>query len=126
MNEPSAEIRLFIAAFVESIDFLRVLLTLAREPDREWAATEAAAAVGSSLESARTQLDKICARGLAVRRDAPEVTYRYGPRAEELRQLVQELIDMDDHFPVTLIRLVYARPSSAAQAFADAFRLRKP
>ncbi|WP_075095155.1 hypothetical protein [Planctomyces sp. SH-PL14] len=129
MDEPSEAIRLFIQAYVDSIDFLRVLLVMARSPERDWTEAEVASATALALDICRLQLEKVSARGLASRTDSPEGKYRYGPRADELRRLVQELIALDDHYPVTLIKLVYGRPttpSQAAQAFSDAFRLRRP
>lgn len=102
---------------------------MARNPDRDWTEAEIASLTAIALDICRLQLEKVSARGFASRTDTPEVKYRYGPRADELRRLVQELIALDDHYPVTLIKLVYGRPSTpsqAAQAFSDAFRLRRP
>lgn len=50
--------------------------------------------------------------------------YRYHPATSELRRAVELLAIAYNQRPVTLVRLVYHRPS-AAQSFADAFRLRK-
>lgn len=116
--------RAFIDAYIESIDFLRVLLVLAREPAREWTATQVAHAVKQQEPQTAALLRRICATGLAAGPCQPGGTFRYSPRADEFHQMVQELIALDDRRPVTLIRMVYARGSSTAQAFADAFRLR--
>ena len=50
--------------------------------------------------------------------------FRYAPRTAELRRAVELLAIAYNQRPVTLVRLVYHRPSPA-QSFADAFRLRK-
>jgi hypothetical protein len=126
LDGPSAEVRAFIDAFVESIDFLRVLLVLARNAQRDWSATALGAATSLPAEVAAALAQRISTVGLAsATQDAPPA-YRYTPRAAEFAQMVQELIELDDRMPVTLIRLVYARKQLSAQAFADAFRLRGP
>lgn len=125
MEEPSPEVRAFIDAYIDSIDVLRVLLALAREPQRDWTNADVAALAQLSPDAAGAQLDRLCGNGLAQAAPGPPKTYRYAPRADEFHKMVQELIQLDDHRPVTLIRLVYARTTSSAQAFADAFRLRK-
>lgn len=130
MEAPSTAVCAFINAYIESIDFLRVLLLLARQPEREWNVTEVAAVTVLSRETAAAQLQRVTAAGLAAAN--PELpaadvtqTFQYRPRAAEFHEMVQELIQLDNQKPVTLIRLVYARKSTSAQAFADAFRLRR-
>lgn len=129
MGEPSTEVKIFIDAFIESIDMLRVLLALAGDPGRNWTEAEMAQAVGFSPEVTSRELDKLCRLGFASAQAEVRPSFRYHPRAAEFDQMIQELIELDNHMPVTLIRMVYSRPrptTSAAQAFADAFRLRKP
>lgn len=127
LNEPSSEVRIFIDAFIESIDLLRILIALAREPNRTWTEDEVAGAVGFSLETVRQQLERIQRLGFAAAEMGPPRRYRYAPRAEEFDRMIRELVELDNHRPVTLIRMVYARTAnSAAQAFADSFRFRKP
>lgn len=125
LNEPSTTVCAFINAYIESIDLLRVLLLLAREPEREWRPAEIAAATVLPLDSTVFQLQRLLTTGMIAVVEESTATYRYAPRASEFNEMVQELIELDDCRPVTLIRLVYARKSSSAQAFADAFRLRK-
>ena len=123
MEGPSAAVCTFINAYVESIDYLRVLLLLARQPERTWTADETARKAAITPALALALLQRMVAVGLATASDAAE--FRYAPRAVEFEEMVRELIDLDDRKPVTLIRLVYGRKSVSAQAFADAFRLRR-
>jgi hypothetical protein len=125
LEQPSAAVCAFINAYIESIDYLRVLLQLARQPEREWRADEVGAATALSGEAALTQLQRLTAVRLATASTESVTTFRYSPRVAEFDLMVQQLIQLDDRRPVTLIRLVYARKSSSAQAFADAFRLRR-
>jgi hypothetical protein len=124
LDDPSLAVRAFIDAYIESIDYLRILLVLARDPQREWTSTQVAHAVKQDLTATAAILERMCATGLAARPEGAADTFRYSPRAAEFHQMVQELIALDERRPVTLIRMVYARGSSTAQAFADAFRLR--
>jgi len=126
LEQPSTAVCAFINAFIESIDQLRVLLVLARQPDRVWSLGEVCSATALPVATALAQLHRLSILGLIVTSPEPAATFRYDPRASEFHQMVQELIQLDDQRPVTLIRLVYARKSGSAQAFADAFRLRRP
>ena len=126
MGPPSSAVRAFINAYIESIDLLRVLLLLARERNRASTAVEVTKATALAPEVVQAQLQRLIAIGLVSSSDATESSFLYTPRAEELDQMVQELIQLDDTMPVTLIRMVYSRTSGSVQAFADAFRLRRP
>jgi hypothetical protein len=50
--------------------------------------------------------------------------FRFAPGSPELRRAVELLRVAYNERPVTLVRLVYQRPTTA-QAFADAFRIRR-
>ncbi|CAN5545530.1 hypothetical protein BH09GEM1_BH09GEM1_09270 [soil metagenome] len=50
--------------------------------------------------------------------------YVYAP-GSEARGVIDELADLYNTKPVTLVRAIYDRPASAARSFADAFRIRK-
>ena len=70
-------------------------------------------------------LQRLVSAGLATMETiggAP--AYRYEPASTELRQAVDLLRTAYNERPVTLVRLVYNRPS-AAQSFADAFRIKR-
>jgi hypothetical protein len=125
LDEPSTEVRAFIEAYIDSIDCLRVLLALVRQPGRDWTDAELAKTAQLSVEATCTQLDKFCANGFATMSPGPPKSYRYAPRAAQIDELVQQLIQLDNRRPVTLVRLVYAKTFYPAQAFADAFRFKK-
>ncbi len=50
--------------------------------------------------------------------------YVYAPDAET-SGVIDELAELYNSKPVTLVRAIYDRPASAARSFADAFRIRK-
>jgi DNA-binding IscR family transcriptional regulator len=126
LTDPSPEVQAFIGAYIRSIDVLRVLLALAREPGRESTAGDIAHAVKLAPEVTARHLETLCAHGLAAVTSGTPPQYRYAPRADELNRMVQELVRLDNERPVTLIRLVYSTAQSSAEAFAEAFRLRNP
>jgi hypothetical protein len=69
-------------------------------------------------------LAHLLAVGLVERDAASGVGYRYAPATPALHRAVGMLLQMYNQRPVTLVRALYARPSTAVQSFADAFRLR--
>lgn len=72
-----------------------------------------------------TSVARLVANGLVAEEPNEGATrYRYAPARLELRRAVEQLAVAYNQFPVTLVRLVYHRPSPA-QSFADEFRLRK-
>jgi hypothetical protein len=56
--------------------------------------------------------------------EGPPPTYRYAP-PPELHRSIAGLVETYRERRVSVINLVYSRPSDAIRSFADAFRLRK-
>jgi hypothetical protein len=50
--------------------------------------------------------------------------YRYEPRSEDLRRIVDELSIVASERPMSVIKII-ADPHSALRRFADAFRIRQ-
>ncbi|MHB0957625.1 MAG: hypothetical protein ACYC6N_25635 [Pirellulaceae bacterium] len=113
----------FIHAYIETVDQLRAVLLLASDRQVEWSETDVGAKLYLLPASARAVLDRLVAKGLCVGQGEPR-RYRYQPQSPEMAQFVQEVVELDRERPVTLLKIVYARPKDI-QAFADAFRLRK-
>lgn len=68
---------------------------------------------------------RLVSEGLVAKEMNGDVaTFRYAPASAELRRAVELLSVAYNERPVTLVRLVYNRPS-AAQSFADAFRIKR-
>lgn len=104
---------------------VEVLLLLARSPDRSLGVEE----IRAELRLPTTALVPRTFVGLEdgrliVAESGPPRRYRYAPATDELRRAVELLGVAYNERPVTLIRVIYERPT-AVQAFADAFRLRK-
>ena len=110
-----------IVHHLASMDHVAVLLALKTKPElaRDLTALATAQALPFAMVE-RVLLDLHSAR--IVRRDGAQ--FRYEPSAS-LTATIEELNRMFHTRPVALVRAIYARPSRAAQSFADAFRLRK-
>jgi hypothetical protein len=124
MEDPLEESRGFVYSHLPTVDHFRVLLLLQDDPERGWQPSEIAGRLRLLPPVARAALADLHAKGLLEFSDA-EDCYRYAPRSAELDGMVRKLADFDRERPVSVIRMIYSRPTEP-QAFADAFRLRKP
>lgn len=119
------EVRDLVGRRLQSMEEVEVLLLLAGE--------SAALSVAHIRERLRlpisalplASVQRLVANDLVAHEMGGEDTrYRYAPGTPELRRAVDLLALAYNQRPVTLVRLVYHRPSPA-QSFADAFRVRK-
>jgi DNA-binding MarR family transcriptional regulator len=124
MDDPLEEARGFVYGHIPTVDHFRVLLLLQDDPERGWQASEIAGRLRLPPPIALTALTDLHAKGL-LGHSRDEDCYRYAPQGEELAGMVRKLADFDRERPVSVIRMIYSRPTEP-QAFADAFRLRKP
>lgn len=68
-------------------------------------------------------LESLTSGGLAAQ--LTDGTYRYAAREETLDRTAEAVVKLYNERPVTLVRLLYERPPSAVNTFADAFKIRK-
>jgi hypothetical protein len=80
----------------------------------------------TTAELAVAHIAALEGRGLlqCERRDG-SLYCRFGTRSPELEAQLQQLLELYRQRPVTMIRLVYEKPSDPLRDFSDAFRLRK-
>lgn len=124
MDDPLEQTRSFVYARIPSVDHFRVLLLLHDDPERGWQASEIVGRLRLPPPVALAALADLHAKGL-LGHDRATDCYRYAPQTNELAEMVRKLADLDRERPVSLIRMIYSRPTEP-QAFADAFRIRKP
>jgi len=110
---------------VESMEQAEVLLALSRESGAV-RASELAIQLRISESSTVAALEHFVQYNLAVCESAGTASYRFAPSKPQLAEAVRALDTAYNTKPVTLVKAIYARPSTAVQSFADAFRLRKP
>jgi hypothetical protein len=116
-----------IDANAPSMRFLEVLLLLARTEPRRWSAEEITTELAAPPTEVAAELSKIVKAGLAGGGPRPDGAeeFIFAPAKPALRTGTEQLAELYLRRPVTLINALYARQRLPAQAFADAFKLRK-
>ena len=124
MDDFPEDVRQFLIHHIGSVDQLEVLLLLKGSPQREWDAASVAQALYTQERAAATRLDELRKLGLVAGLEGTPARYVYAP-TPELDRLVGRLADVYAKRRVTVIGIIYSKPSDQVQAFADAFRIRR-
>lgn len=119
-----ADVGQFITEHINSVGQLEVLLLLRSSGDRAWTAVEISEALRTTSDMATEQLRELTARGIVSASEQSPTQYRYVP-PEAARSLIDRLAILYDERRVTVITLIYSKPTDKVRTFADAFRLRK-
>ncbi len=112
----------FIAAHIDSVVRLEVLLLLHARPGTSLEAAEIARELRIDTDWTQTALEALKAVGVLVRDGA---RYRYEPRSPELAQTMDALSHAYADRRVSVISLIFSRPTDPIRHFSDAFRFRK-
>ena len=115
----------FLAQYVNSIEYLEILLLLADDPERHFTAEEVAQEIYGVPVSASRRLEKIVTDRLAEATEESARSYRFAPVDPELRTLVAQVAQTYRERRVAIITLIASRPMENVRAFSDAFRLGK-
>jgi hypothetical protein len=117
----------FLRAAVPTVDAAELLLLLHGEPQRWWAAAEAAGALAPGAMLSEADLGRYLGlfQTSALIAVGPDKRFHYRPASAALDANVRTLAQAYRERPVTLIRVIYALRDSRIQSFADAFRLRR-
>ena len=126
MTEPefTRALRDLIDHHLGSIDEIEVLLAVFARRGEPMSAASVATAAQKSVPLASEHLQALAGRGFLVHHES-ENAYSYPLRAAEVDHAIEQLSRMYHQRPVTLIKALYDRPSTAVLSFADAFRLRR-
>ena len=114
------EVRRFIAAHIDSVSLLDVLLLLRAAPDKDWTPAETGRALVTSESVAETHLRQLERQGLVK---AGEGGFRYTPGGEAAS--IEGLADCYAKRRHKVIALVYGSDVRQATTLADAFTLRR-
>ena len=119
------EVRQLIARHVHTMEQVEIVLLLARTPARALTVDEIRAELrlGADAPAAKSLVGLADGRLIEEQSGSPP-RWRYAPADAELRRAVELLAVAYNERPVTLVRMIYERPS-AVQSFADAFRIRR-
>jgi hypothetical protein len=124
----SQEVATFLADHIESVLELELLLLLRANPARLWTAATLAHELKIDPVFAAAQLDKFYSHGLLAgeaRTDEPGAAYRYAPASAGLDRIVAAVAAAYASHRVSIIGLIFSKPTSTLKTFADAFRIRK-
>lgn len=125
MEKFSEEIQRFIIHNIKSIDYLKILLFLKENSDKKWTVYN----IGKKLYLHHTIVKDILRflnkRGfLKIERQEKENFYSYNPISDDLHSILEQLAQIDRHYPVSLINFIYSMSKNPIQSFADAFKLK--
>lgn len=118
---PSGDLERFIGSSFRSIWALELLLILKRER-RAWSASELVSIMRASELVVSKALDGLVSAGLASIEDQGVL---YMPVNDEVARCVDQLEQLYAVRPDAVRRAIVSASASGADAFADAFRLRK-
>ena len=115
----------FITDYIDSVEQLEVLLLLRASGSKEWTAESIARELRINPESVATRLATMHAQGLLALVDEEGGVYRYEPASSNTDRVVRGLADTYSQRRVSVITLIFSKPSDSIRTFADAFRIRK-
>lgn len=121
----SEELEKFIAAEVNSLEQLEILLLLSGNPHKWWNAKSVYEVVKSSVQSVQDRLEEMVVRGILRKETENEARFQFGPKDEAVWRITTELRDAYKERSVKVVQAIYSKPPDAVQEFARAFRLRK-
>jgi hypothetical protein len=116
----SAPAKEFVRSRLSSLIQLDAALLLQSDAEMWWSAERLAASLRVRVDAAREALEALAARNLLDVRIATDLTYRFAPWHTSVAELMTEIAA--HHYEA---REIVARGGTAAQRFADAFRVRK-
>ena len=116
----------FLASHIDSVLELELLLLLRAKRERPWTAAELAAELKIDPAWAGGQLEKLAGRGILERGEGAVACCRYAPRSPELDAAVAAVAETYATHRVSVIGLIFSKPTSNLKSFADAFRIKQP
>jgi hypothetical protein len=123
----SKELDVFIAAEIQSLEQLEILLLLSGNPHKWWTAKGVYDVIKSSLPSVENRLNDMVSRGMLTREVDSEARYQFAPAVEAVWRIVSELREAYKERPVKIVQAIYSKTATpdGVQEFARAFRVRR-
>jgi hypothetical protein len=120
-----SEVERFILDVISSVGQLEILLLLRETAPRQWTAGSVARELRFAVESVASRLEDLRARGLLALTAEEGPVYYFAPRDPKDADVVRAVAEMYETRRVSVITLIYSRPSDPVRQFADAFKIRK-
>ena len=115
----------FLARYVNSIEYLEILLYLAERAERGFTVDELSRAMYTAPASVQRRLEKMVSDGLVSMTTGPGQLYAFAPSSSEMLPLVAEVSAVYRERRVAVVTRIASRPMDNVRAFSDAFRLGK-
>lgn len=115
------DIRRFILTSIPSVPHIEGLLLLRGAPDDPWDARRLGQRLYVNDQTAAAVLRDLHEMGALEAVGQSPATYRYAPRTDELRSLVDRLAAVYARHLVEVTNLIHSGLNKKAQQFADAF-----
>ncbi len=114
-------VRKFIAEHIDSVEQLEVLILLRANRDRAFTVSEVNDRIKSSATSVEGRLSDLTGQGFLQHTDR---SYRY-EASPEVDATVADLASAYAERRVSVIELIFSKPTDKLRAFADAFKVGK-
>lgn len=115
----------FISEEIDTVPHLEALLILWNSRPREWPACEIARALYISEDAARTLLQDLSRRSLALQLSAAEEKFCYRSVSEDRDALLRSVDAIYRREVVRVSNMIHAKAPSSVREFARAFRFIK-
>jgi hypothetical protein len=119
------DLRRFVLTSIPSVPFLEALLLMRANQGQYWSRDTLARRLYVRDKVAEGLLDELCRSGMAALAPGAADAYRYEPRDESLRELIDRLAELYSTHLVEVTHLIHSSLDRKAQQFADAFKWRK-
>jgi DNA-binding IclR family transcriptional regulator len=116
------EVRAFIAAYINSLEQLEVLLALRADARRAWTASELSDHLRLAPDSVATRLSSLHRFGLLAEEGG---RFRFGPASADLEVAAAAVARAYDERRFTVVNEIFSRPNDVVTLFANAFKIRR-
>lgn len=121
----SDDVRRFVLTSIPSVPYLEAMLVFHRSPAVDLSAADVARALYIDEDRARALLESLVSAGIVDGSGNDGSRFRYGPRDEPLKELIDRLARTYDDEMIAVTHLIHDEVGKSAHRFADAFKLRK-
>lgn len=122
-NPVSQELLRFTARYIHSVEQLEILCLVSSNPAKYWSVAEVLHEVQSAEQSISSCLKRFEEDGFLVSRK--EGKFQFSPTQPSLADSVRDLSKTYRERRVTIVEMIYKKPSDPIQDFAEAFRFKK-
>jgi hypothetical protein len=124
-NDFPPELAAFVAAEIQSVEQLEILLLLSGNPHRWWTAQAVYEVIKSNLGSVKERLEDFTKKLILKKDNSQAPSYQFSPENQGIWQLVSGLREAYKERPVKVVQAIYSKRSDPVTEFARAFKITK-